>query len=122
MHKPVNLSDLIKAIRLRPVRTVLTIQALNSFGGGIFGVVLPLMMKERGVSVVVVGLVFAALPFVMQLSRIVFATLSDFWGRKPFFISSGFLNIVSCLVFYFAHTPLEYLMGKVSEGTKEGAL
>jgi MFS family permease len=101
---------------------VLTIQALSSFIGGAFGVALPLMMKEREVSIVVVGFVFAAMPLIMQFGRVVFATLSDFWGRKVFFVSSGFLAAVSGLIFFVAHTPLEYLFGKVAEGAKEGTL
>lgn len=80
------------------------------------------MMKEREVSIVTVGLIFAAMPMIMQLGRMIFATLSDFWGRKIFFVSSGFLNAVSSLIFFVAHTPSEYFFGKVVEGTKEGTL
>jgi predicted MFS family arabinose efflux permease len=45
-----------------------------------------------------------------------------FWGRKPFFISNGFLGIISGLIYFIAHTPVEFLFGKVMEGTKEGAI
>jgi len=101
---------------------VLFIQVLNSFVSGVFAIALPLMMKERGIDIVVMGLVFASLPLIMQFGRMFFATVSDFWGRKPFFVSNGFLGAISCLIYYFAHTPVEFLFGKVMEGTKEGAL
>ena len=117
-----SLTDFLEVLRLRLARTVLTIQVLISFIGGVFGVALPLMMKEREVSIVVVGFVFAAMPLIMQFVRMVCATLSDFWGRKVFFVSSGFLAAVSGLIFFVAHTPLEYLFGKVVEGTKDGTL
>lgn len=101
---------------------VLLIQFFHSFASGVFGIVVPLMMKERDVDVVIIGLVFAAMPLIMQFGRMIFATLSDFWGRKLFFISNGVLGFISSLIYYVAHTPLEFLFGKVAEGTKEGTL
>jgi MFS family permease len=80
------------------------------------------MMKERQISIVVVGFIFGAMPIIFQLGRMLFATLSDFWGRKLFFIFNGLLAIASGLIYYVAYTPLEYLFGKVVEGNKEGTL
>lgn len=79
-------------------------------------------MKERQINVVTVGFVFAAMPIIFQLGRMLFATLSDFWGRKVFFVSNGLLAVASGLIYYVAYTPLEYFFGKVVEGTKEGTL
>lgn len=107
---------------LNQVRTVLIIQLLNSFVSGILAIALPLMMKERNIDIVVMGLVFASLPLIMQFGRMFFATVSDFLGRKPFFFSNGVLGVVSGLIYHFAHTPVEFLFGKVMEGTKEGAI
>ena len=107
---------------LNQVKTVLLIQVLHSFVSGILAIALPLMMKERNIDIIVMGLVFASLPLIMQFGRMFFATVSDFWGRKPFFVSNGLLGVVSSLIYYFAHTPVEFLFGKVMEGTKEGAL
>jgi MFS family permease len=114
--------EILRVEYLNQVRTVLFIQVLNSFASGILTIVLPLMMKERKIDIVVMGLVFASLPLIMQFGRIFFATVSDFWGRKPFFVSNGFLGAISGLIYYFAHTPVEFLFGKVVEGTKQGAL
>jgi MFS family permease len=80
------------------------------------------MMKERQINVVTVGFVFAAMPIIFQLGRMLFATFSDFWGRKLFFVFSGLLAVASGLIYYVAYTPLEYLFGKVVEGTKEGTV
>jgi len=107
---------------MNQIRTVLFIQVLNSFVSGVLGVALPLMMKSRNIDVVLIGLVFACMPLIMQLGRMFFATISDFWGRKLFFFSNGFLSVVSGLIYYVAQTPLEFSFGKVAEGTKEGAL
>ncbi|MEM2463543.1 MAG: MFS transporter [Candidatus Bathyarchaeia archaeon] len=107
---------------LPSVKKALAIQAFHSFSSGILWVVIPLMMKERNISVVVTGFVFASMPIIMQLGRMFFATLSDFFGRKPFFVANGFLGAVSSLIYCFAHTPMEFLFGKIAEGTKEGAI
>jgi len=107
---------------LNQVKVVIFIQVLNSWIGGILGVALPLMMKERNIDIVTIGFVFASMPMIFQLGRMLFATISDFWGRKPFFFLSGFLGVISNFVYYLAHTPLEFLFGKVMEGTNSGSL
>jgi len=88
----------------------------------VLGVALPLMMKQRKVDIVIIGFVFASMPLIMQLGRMLFATVSDFLGRKIFFVSSGFLAVVSGVIYYFASAPLDFLFGKVMEGTREGSL
>ena len=107
---------------MEQVRVVIVIQVLNSFVSGVLGVALPLMMEKRNVDIVTIGLVFASLPLIFQLGRILFATVSDFWGKKLFFVLNGFLSIVTSLIYYLAYTPLEFIFGKVVEGTKDGSL
>lgn len=104
------------------VRTVILVQVLNSFVTGVLTVVLPLMMTERNIDIVTMGFVFAAMPIIFQLGRMLFATVSDFWGRKPFFMLNGCLVAISNRIYYSAYTPLEFLFGKVVERTKSGSL
>jgi MFS family permease len=108
--------------RLNQVKVALLIQFSHSFASGILGVVLPLMMKERNIDIVFIGFVFASMPLIMQLGRIFFATISDFLGRKPFFTFNGVLGFITSLIYYAARTPLEFLFGKLAEGTKEGMI
>jgi len=107
---------------LGQVKVVLSIQALNSFIGGVLGIALPLMMKDRSIDIITIGFVFAAMPMIFQLGRMLFATVSDFWGRKLFFVLNGFFNVISSSIYYLAHTALGFLFGKVMEGTKDGSL
>jgi len=79
-------------------------------------------MKERNIDVVTIGLIFASLPLIFQLTRMVFAIVSDFLGRKVFFIFNGVLNVVSGFVYYFAFTPLQFTLGKITEGTMSASL
>lgn len=107
---------------LSQINVALLIQVLHSAAKGILIVSLPLMMRDRNIDIVSIGLIFSAMPLVMQLGRIFFATLSDFWGRKLFFVLSGFFSLVSNSIYYVAFTPIEFLAGKISEGTKDGSL
>ncbi len=107
---------------LNQIRVAVFIQVLNSFVGGIFTVALPLLMAERQIDIPAMGLVFASLPMIFQLSRILFATVSEFWGRKFFFALNGVLGLVASLIYYVAYTPLEFLFGKVMEGVRGGSL
>jgi len=43
-------------------------------------------------------------------------------GKKFFFVLNGFLGVIASTIYYFACTPLEFLFGKVVEGTKDGSL
>ena len=106
---------------MNQARIVILIQALNSFVTGVLGVTLPLMM-ERNFDVATIGLVFSSVPVIFQAGRMFFATVSDFLGRKLFFLLNGFLGVVSNSIYYLAHTPLEFVFGKVIEGTRGGSL
>jgi MFS family permease len=119
--KPGN-SRIMKREFLDPTRAVIFIQFLNSFIGGVLTVTLPLLMIERNIDVVTIGLIFAAMPLIFQLTRMLLAIVSDFLGRKLFFISNGLLNVISSSIYYLAQTPLEFLFGKVVEGTKSASL
>lgn len=107
---------------MNQVRITLLIQILNSFVGGIVGIILPLMMEARQIDIVIIGFVFAAMPMIFQLGRMFFAIISDFWGRKPFFILNGLFSTISNLIYYLAHTAPEFLFGKVMEGMQSASL
>ena len=113
---------MVESDRLNQTKIVFSIQFFHSFVSGVLGIAVPLMMEERNVDVVVIGLVFAAMPLIMQFGRMFFAILSDFWGRKLFFVSNGVLGVISSLIYYLARTPLDFLFGKAAEGTKEGSI
>lgn len=80
------------------------------------------MMKERNIDIVRIGLVYASMPIISQFGRMFFATVSDFWGRKFFFVLNGFLGVISSSFYCVAQTSLAFLLGKIMEGTKNGSL
>jgi MFS family permease len=107
---------------LNKTKLTVLIQFFNSFISGVLTIALPLLMKERNIDIITIGLIFAGLPMIFQLTRMLFAVVSDFMGRKLFFMLNGFLNIFSSAIYYLAYTPLQFLLGKVTEGTKSASL
>ena len=79
-------------------------------------------MEDRGIDIISIGLIYAALPIIFQIIRMGFSILSDFVGRKMFFLSAGILNAFSNAIYYFASRPLGFLFGKVVEGAKEASV
>ncbi len=104
------------------IRNAYIIQALNAFIWGTVFIVLPLLMLDRGISVESMGIIFAVLPLVTQTSRLIFGTVSDYVGRKKFYFFNSLMNIVFIGVYYFASTPLGFLIGKVNEGVRNASL
>ncbi|MGC8811985.1 MAG: MFS transporter, partial [Candidatus Aenigmatarchaeota archaeon] len=98
------------------------IQGIDSFVSGILTILLPLLMLERGIDIIYIGLIYSALPIIFQTTRLAFAILSDFMGRKMFFILSGILRVFFNSIYYFAFSPLEFLFGKITEGVSSASL
>ncbi len=103
-------------------KIAILIQLLNSFIGGVLFIVLPLLMEKRQIDIVTMGLIFSSLPLIFQLTRMSFAIFSDLLGRKPFFTLNGLLNVLSGALYYAAYSPLQFLVGKITEGTKNASL
>jgi MFS family permease len=104
------------------IKNAFIIQGLNSFISGTIFILLPLLMLERGISIELMGLVFAVLPLVSQTNRLIFGITSDYIGRKKFYWLNGLINLVHLIVYYFAHSPLGFLIGKASEGLRNASL
>lgn len=79
-------------------------------------------MVDRKIDIVTIGLLYASLPAVSQVMRITFASLSDVIGRKLFFVINALMNSVMFHLYYFAYTPSAFLLGKITEASKEASI
>ncbi len=104
------------------IKNAFVIQGLNAFISGVTYILLPLLMLDRGISIKSMGLIFAILPLVSQTNRVVFATVSDYIGRKKFYWLCGIMNLVHLTVYYFSKSPFGFLLGKMSEGVRNASL
>ena len=107
---------------MNQTKIISSIQAFHSFTGGILMIVIPLLMQERGIDIVSIGLIYASLPMIFQLARMSFALISDFIGRKIFFIFDGILKAFSSAIYYFAYSPLIFLSGKITESLSDACI
>ncbi len=91
------------------------------FGLGTFITFAPLYMKERGLSVEHIGLVFALQAGVNALSRVPFGRLSDRLGRRWVQAVLGFLVLGAALAaFGQAHTLRQFLLVAAGLGLAMG--
>jgi MFS family permease len=91
------------------------------FGLGTFITFAPLYMKERGLSVEHIGLVFALQAAVNALSRVPFGRLSDRLGRRWVQALLGFLVLGTALAaFGQAHTLPQFLLAAAGLGLAMG--
>jgi len=104
------------------IKNAFIIQGLNAFIWGIAYIVLPLLMLDKGISIESMGLIFAVLPLITQANRLIFGIISDYIGRKKFYWLNSMMNVVSLSVYYFARTPLGFLMGKITQGIRNAGL
>lgn len=104
------------------VKNAFAIQALNAFIKGTIFIVIPLLMLDRGIPIESMGLIFAALPLVTQMNRLLFGIVSDYIGRKKFYFFNGLMNMGFLGVYYLATTPLGFLLGKITEGIRNASL
>jgi MFS family permease len=98
------------------------IQIINSVISGVLLVTLPLLMQDRNINIIEIGFIFAAIPIAFQITRLFLGILSDYFGRKIFFVLNGIVALISNTVYYFVYTPIGFLFGKVIEGVKDGSL
>ncbi len=75
--------------------------------------ILPLLMREEGLSVGQIGIVYSIEPILFQLTRLFLGALSDFVGMKPFFILNGVGRAFSFFGYYLAKGPIGFAAGRI---------
>jgi MFS family permease len=79
-------------------------------------------MIDRKISIVTMGLIFGVLPITYQILRILFATISDHFGRRKFLLLNGITTAASSIVYYFAYTPVQFLAGKLTQVVEDSSI
>ncbi|RLG49382.1 MAG: hypothetical protein DRN90_01835 [Thermoproteota archaeon] len=91
----------------------LAIQSIYMLESSALSTILPLLMREEGLSVGQIGIVYSIEPILFQLTRLFLGALSDFVGRKPFFVLNGVGRALSFLGYYFAKSPIGFVAGRI---------
>ncbi|MBN2121990.1 MFS transporter [Candidatus Micrarchaeota archaeon] len=98
------------------MRRIGAMNFINEFSYASLVLALPLYLISRGMEVEEIGLVLSLLPFAFILVRVSSALIADVFGVKAFFIANGLFNAVTAGIYAFAATPLQFGMGKLSQG------
>ncbi len=98
---------------------ILALYAMNfltSSSFGAFGVIMPLYMRDSGVSFVGLGLAFSAFGLVMGATGMFFGAHSDIIGRKPYLVLSLVLRAVVTFFYTQANSTVDFIILQALSG------
>jgi hypothetical protein len=104
------------------MKRILAITSLNFFVSGGLTLVIPLLLLEREISLVQIGLIISVLPLVFLTVRLLLALIVDVkgWNRIYLLLNWPATLLATCLYFLASSTSL-LLFGKVAEAVKESS-
>ena len=98
------------------LRRIGALNFLDHLKYGALTVTLPLYLISRGIDVGEIGLILSLLPLAFLLMRVVSSVFADVVGVKPFFVANTVFHTITNVIFLVAKTPLQFGIGKISEG------
>ncbi|MEM2963269.1 MAG: MFS transporter [Candidatus Anstonellales archaeon] len=99
-----------------------TFNVIDSFLVAAFTVLVPLSLNARNIDLVSIGWIVALLPLIFTVSRVIFASIADGIGTKPFFIFNAAAGTVASFLYMNATNIVSYSAGRILEGLRGGAI
>lgn len=104
------------------MKRILSITFLNFFISGGLTLVIPLLLLERNVDLVEIGLVLSVLPLVFLIMRIFIALIADLKGWNRLYVILNWPgNFFAVLTYLVANSTFLFLFGKIFEAVKESS-
>lgn len=104
------------------MKRILTITFLNYFVSGGLTLIIPLLLLERNVDLVEIGIVLSVLPLVFMVVRLFLAALADLVGWARFYLLLNWPGtLFSTLIYFIAASTPAFLFGKIVEAVKESS-
>jgi predicted MFS family arabinose efflux permease len=104
------------------MKRILAITFLNFFISGGLTLVIPLLLLDRNIDLVEIGLVISVLPIVFMVVRLLMAAVADSKGWNRFYLLMNWpWSLLSTLVYFIASSTSMFLLGKVLEAFKESS-
>jgi predicted MFS family arabinose efflux permease len=104
------------------VKRILAITFLNFFISGGLTLAIPLLLLDRNVDLVEIGVVISVLPIVFMVVRLLMAVIADSKGWNRFYILMNWpWSVLSTFVYFIAASTPMFLLGKVLEALKESS-
>ena len=105
-----------------PMKRILAITFLNFFISGGLTLVIPLLLLDRNVDLVEIGVVISVLPIVFMVVRLLMAVIADSKGWNRFYILLNWpWSILSTFVYFIASSTPMFVLGKFLEALKESS-
>jgi len=104
------------------MKRILAITFLNFFISGGLTLAIPLLLLERNVNLVEIGLILSVLPLVFLVARIFLALIADLKGWTRFYLLINWpSNVLSTIIYFIANSAPLFLLGKLVEAMKESS-
>ncbi|MCX8153458.1 MAG: MFS transporter [Candidatus Bathyarchaeota archaeon] len=104
------------------MKRILTITFLNFFISGGLTLTIPLLLLERNVNIIEIGLVISTLPLVFLITRLLIAAIADLKGWSRFYLLLNWpASLLATLLYLSANSTPIFLLGKIAEACKESA-
>jgi len=104
------------------MKKILAVTFLNFFISGGLTLSIPLLLLERNVNLVEIGLVISILPIVFLIVRLLMATVADLKGWNRFYLLlNGPSSLLSTFIYFIANSTPMFLAGKIAEAGKESS-
>ena len=104
------------------MKRILAITFLNFFISGGLTLAIPLLLLDRNVDLVEIGVVISVLPIVFMVVRLLMAVVADSKGWNRFYILLNWpWSILSTFVYFIATSTPMFLLGKFLEALKESS-
>jgi predicted MFS family arabinose efflux permease len=105
-----------------PMKRILAITFLNFFISGGLTLAIPLLLLERNVDLIEIGLVISILPIVFLLVRLLMALVADLKGWNRFYLLLNCpSSLLSTFIYFIASSTPMFLIGKIAEAVKESS-
>ena len=104
------------------MKRILAITFLNFFISGGLTLAIPLLLLDRNIDLIEIGLVVSVLPIVFMIVRLLMAAVADSKGWNRFYLLMNWpWSLLSTLVYFIANSTPMFLLGKVLEAFKESS-
>ena len=104
------------------MKRILAITFLNFFISGGLTLAIPLLLVDRNVDLVEIGVVISVLPIVFMIVRLLMAAVADLKGWNRFYVLLNWpWSFLSTLVYFIATSTPLFLLGKFLEALKESS-
>lgn len=104
------------------MKRIFAVTFLNFFISGGLTLAIPLLLLERNVDLVEIGLVISILPLVFMVARLFVALVADLKGWNRIYILLNWpSSLLATFLYFVANSTPMFLMGKIAEAMKESS-